>query len=142
VQFWLSTAIAVASLGGCIPVDAECASDAACTTGAICTDNSECSAPADAPSWRITWTVNGAAVSLDEPGDCTVIEDLAVRVTSPAGTDDLNFRPVRCELGQFEFRALPLRFSQVRLEAFDASGLAATTGSSRDGDITTLDLVF
>jgi hypothetical protein len=110
----------LAAMTGCIPVDpGGCLEDAECG-GDLCTDVNTCASPEEAPRWRIVWTVGGAAVSLEEPEACAPIAELALQVRSDA--DQVGYRPVRCELGRFEFRALPLAFDRVRIAAFDEGG--------------------
>lgn len=134
-------AIALASLAGCY-VSGSCDDDIDCSGDLICTDTGECARASSAPGWEITWTVNGAPVSRDAPGDCAAVSELAVRVTASVAGDSLNFRPVPCELGQFDFRALPARFDRLELAALGSGDEVLARTSARREAVNAVDLAF
>jgi hypothetical protein len=128
------------SVAGC-ELSGPCGDDGDCASG-LCADNHECATAEAAPPWRIRWTVNGAAVSVEAPGDCDGVAELALRVRSADEFEGLDYRPVRCELGRFEFRALPARFDRIRIDAFAGGDLIDRAEARRGGELTALELVF
>lgn len=132
--------LATGALAGCpVAADGDCAPGDDCGAGAVCTDLAECAAAEDAPRWRIAWTVNGAAVSVDAPGDCAAIDELALTVSAP---DDLvTYRPVTCALGRFDFTALPSRYDLVILEALAGGDSLDRVRAERQPEVV-VDLVF
>lgn len=125
----LVVTVGLAAIAGCIPVDpGGCFEDSDCG-GELCTDVKTCAAPAEAPPWRIVWTVGGAAVSMDEPEACAPFAELALQVRSDE--DQATYRPIACELGRFQFRALPRAFDVAALAGYDARGERLVSLSAR-----------
>ncbi len=106
----------------------------------MCTDLGACATTDSAPPWRITWTVNGARVSLDQPGACDAVDELSLEIS--ALDEVVLYRPVTCAIGQFEFTALPSRFDRVVLEAFASGDRIDSESGARDGGELALELAF
>lgn len=133
------TLIAAACAGCPIAVDGDsCAPGDDCGAGAVCTDLAVCASEESAPPWRISWTINGEAVSIERPGPCEGVDELALTVS--AIDDMVSFRPVTCAIGQFDFTALPSRYDTVILELFTGDDRLDRRAGSRDGEVLSLDL--
>lgn len=117
---------------GCIPLDdgARCRTDRDCNE--VCTDIGECAAADNVRALRIEWTIGGVQPSGANPQPCidAGVDEMTVRVSDGSSRDALTYEPVPCEVGQFSFSALPLRYDWVQVVVRGAGGTQLDIGSA------------
>ncbi len=101
-----------------IPESSECVSDGDCGFG-ICTRVGECVDESNVVEARITWTVNGSAVSPSNDAACVGVDMLSVHFIDFRAEPDIVYAPVPCNLGQIIYDRMPGRLDQVQLTAWD-----------------------
>ncbi len=143
----LRAATLVCLVAGCMPSSGQtfgdCRQDADCGADQTCARTSEC-VSGTLVSARISWTVDGQAVSPASADACTSasIDHLEVSFADD-NFGDVTYSPVECKLGQILFDKMPPRFHRVTVSAFLATGIPyAADGSSlsRGENVVNLDL--
>lgn len=119
----------------------DCRQDADCASGQTCARTHEC-VSGTLVTARISWTVNGQAVTPTSYDACTAasIDHLEVSFADP-NFGDVTYSPVECKLGQILFDKMPPRFYRVTVSAFLGDGLPyAADGSSLSPGENVIDL--
>ncbi len=102
----------------------DCRRDSDCADGQTCTRTHEC-VSGTLVTARISWTVNGQAVSPAAYEACTTAGIDHLEVSFADGNfGDVTYSPVECKLGQILFDKMPPRFYRVTVSAFLSSGAA------------------
>lgn len=116
----------------CFPLDdgARCRTDRDCNE--VCADNGECASADAVRAARIEWTIAGVQPTPLAPQPCidAGVDEMTLRISTGSSSDALTYEPVPCEVGQFSFSALPLRYDQVHLTVRGPGGTLLGTGSA------------